>query len=222
MGAHGSRVWPFEALAARYDAWYDGAPGQLLFAAELACLRALVPQGNSPRLEVGVGSGRFAAALGLDIGLDPARAPLRLAAGRGIAVVQGAGERLPFGDRSFGTVVFVATLCFAEDPAAVLGEARRVLARSGRLVAGVVPLDSAWGRRYEAQGLAGHPFYQGARFLTLAEHRRLLADAGFTVSAACSTLTQAPSEDLVEEQVHEGVVPGAGFVAFQARLRATS
>ena len=178
-----------------------------------------MPPGPGPRLEVGVGSGRFAAALGLEVGIDPARAPLRLAAGRAVAVVQGAGERLPFGDRTFGAVVLAVTLCFADDPAALLGEARRVLAPSGRLVAGVVPLDSAWGRRYEAQGRAGHPFYQGARFLTLAEHRRMLTGAGYTVTGACSTLTQTPSDDPVEEDAQDGVVPGAGFVALQARLQ---
>ena len=207
----------FEELAVRYDAWYDSAHGQLLFDLELACLRPLLPPEPGPRLEVGVGSGRFAAALGLEIGVDPARAPLRLAAGRGGAVVQGAGERLPFGDRTFGAVVVVATLCFAANPAALLCEARRVLVPSGRLVAGIVPLDSAWGRRYEAQGRAGHPFYRGARFLTLAEHRRMLADAGFTVTGACSALTQVPSENPVEEDAQDGVVPGAGFIALQAR-----
>jgi SAM-dependent methyltransferase len=217
MGVQEKPASAFEKLTARYDAWYDTAHGQLLFDLELACLRPLLPPGPGPRLEVGVGSGRFAAALGLGVGVDPALAPLRLAAGRAVAVVQGAGERLPFGDRTFGAVVVVATLCFADDPAALLGEARRVLVPSGRLVAGVVPLDSTWGRHYEAQGLAGHPFYRGARFLTLAEHRRMLADAGFTISGACSTLTQAPSDDPVGEQVHEVVVPGAGFVALQAR-----
>ncbi len=208
----------FEELAARYDAWYDSAHGRLLFALELACLRPLVPPGPGLRLEVGVGSGRFSAALGLEVGLDPARAPLRLAARRAVGAVQGAGEQLPFRDGTFAGVLFVVTLCFADDSAALLGEARRVLAPSGRLVAGVVPFDSAWGRRYETQGRAGHPFYQGARFLTLAEHRRLLTDAGFTIAGACSTLTQAPSDDPVEEGAQAGVVPGAGFVALQARV----
>ncbi len=207
----------FEGLADRYDAWYDSAHGRLLFDLEIACLRPLLPPARGPRLEVGAGSGRFAAALGLEVGLDPVRSPLRLAAGRSVTVVQGAGEHLPFGDRTFGAVVIVVTLCFAEDPAALLREVRRVLVPSGRLVAGVVPLDSAWGRHYRAQGRAGHPFYRGARFLTLAEHHRMLTGAGFTVTGARSTLAWAPSDDPVEEDAEDGVVPGAGFVAFQAR-----
>lgn len=176
-----------------------------------------MPPGPGPRLEVGVGSGRFAAALGLEVGLDPARTPLHLATRRAVTVVQGAGEQLPFGDGTFAGVVFVVTLCFGDDPAALLGEARRILAPSGRLLAGVVPLDSAWGRRYEAQGRAGHPFYRGARFLTTAEHRRMLTTAGFTITGAYSTLTQAQSDEPMWEQAHEGAVAGAGFVAFEAR-----
>lgn len=207
----------FEELADRYDAWYASAGGRLLFELELACLTPLLAPGPGPRLEVGVGSGRFASALGLEVGLDPAATPLRLAAGRGVAAVEGTGERLPFRERVFSAVVFVATLCFADDPAGILVEARRVLAPSGHLVVGVVPLDSAWGRRYEEQGRAGHPFYRGARFLTTAEHRRMLTTAGFTITGAYSTLTQAQSDEPMWEQAHEGAVAGAGFVAFEAR-----
>ena len=45
----------------------------------------------------------------------------------------------------------------------------------------------------------------------------MLTGAGFTITGACSTLTQAPSDDPGEEDPQDGVVPGAGFVALQAR-----
>ena len=207
----------FEELAGRYDAWYDSAHGRRLFDLEVACLRPLLAPGPGPRLEIGVGSGRFAGALGLEVGLDPAVAPLRLAAARGVVGVQGTGERLPFSDGAFAAVVLVLTLCFADDPAVILGEIRRVLAPSGHLVAGVVPLDSAWGRSCEEQGRTGHPCYRSARFLTLAEHCRLLAGAGFSVVGARSTLTQAPSDEPTEEEALDGLLARAGFVALQAR-----
>ena len=97
----------FESLAERYDAWYDSPEGQLLFGLESACLRPLVVGTSTPRLEVGVGSGRFAASLGVKVGLDPAAVPLRLAATRGVRAVRGAGEQLPFADQMFGAVVLV-------------------------------------------------------------------------------------------------------------------
>ena len=208
----------FEDLAERYDAWYDTAPGRVLFDLELGALRPLLAGTGGPRLEVGIGSGRFAAALGIDVGLDPAEAPLRLAKERGVRVLLGVGDRLPFRDNTFGAVALVVTLCFAENPAGVLAEVGSVLRPGGRLVVGLVPLDSAWGRSYEEKRRAGHAFYRHARFQTLAEHRRMLATAGFRLVECRSTLLQTPSDEPVAEPVHLGVVVGAGFVALAVRL----
>ncbi len=207
----------FEDLADRYDAWYDTESGRVLFDLELGVLRPLLAGTAGPRLEAGVGSGRFAAALGLDVGLDPAEAPLRLAKARGVRVLRGVGSQLPFRDNTFGAVALIVTLCFVENPAGVLAEVGRVLRPGGRLVIGLVPLDSAWGRSYEEKGRSGHPFYRHARFQTLAEHRRMLATAGFRLVEARSTLFQAPSEEPVVEPVQSGAVAGAGFVALAAR-----
>jgi hypothetical protein len=50
----------FEALADRYDAWYDGPVGRIAFPLEVECLRPLLKGAPFPWLEVGVGTGRFA------------------------------------------------------------------------------------------------------------------------------------------------------------------
>ncbi|MHB1776128.1 MAG: class I SAM-dependent methyltransferase [Acidimicrobiales bacterium] len=207
----------FEDLAERYDAWYDTAPGRVLFDLELGAIRPLFAGTAGPRLEVGVGSGRFAAALRIEVGLDPAEMPLRVAKARGVRVLRGVGDQLPFADDTFGAVALVVTLCFVEDPVAVLAEVGRVLRSGGRLVVGLVPLDSAWGRSYEEKGRAGHPFYHHARFQTLAGHRLMLAVAGFRIVEARSTLFQAPSDEPVAEPVRSGAVGGAGFVALAAQ-----
>ncbi len=210
----------FDSLAERYDAWYDSPKGREILELESACLRPLVVGTSTPRLEVGIGTGRFAASLGIEVGLDPAAVPLCLAATRGVRVVRGAGEQLPFADHVFGAVVLVVTLCFVSDPAGTVRGARRVLRPDGRLVVGLVPADSAWGRWYEEKGRTGHPFYRTAHFLTLAEHLALLEDADLEPCGARSTLLRAPGDPrLAEEEVHDGVVPGAGFVALSAGRR---
>ena len=206
----------FERLAERYDAWYEDPAGRELFAMELACLRPLLQGTTRPRLEVGVGSGRFAAALGVEVGLDPAREPLGLARLRGVRVVQGVGERLPFRDGVFGGVLVVVTLCFADDPQMLLAEARRVLRPGGALVLGELVADSSWGQWYRQRGEAGHSFYSQARFLTVADTERMLKAAGFGVTAARSTLVQPPTDQPHPEPAVDGAGDRAGFVCLQA------
>jgi hypothetical protein len=83
---------PFAVLAERYDAWFEGA-GKLVFPIEVAALEEAARRFPRPWLEVGVGSGRFAKALGIDLGIDPARRLLALAQGRGVNAIYGRGRR---------------------------------------------------------------------------------------------------------------------------------
>lgn len=59
---------PFDAHTEQYDAWFDQHP--VAFDAEVRALQALTPS-TGRRVELGVGTGRFAQALGIDEGLDP-------------------------------------------------------------------------------------------------------------------------------------------------------
>lgn len=206
----------FERLADRYDAWYDEPAGRTLFGTEVACLSPLLEGLPRPWLGVGVGSGRFARALGAGYGIDPARAPLRLAADRGIRVVQAVGERLPFRDGSFGAVIAVVTLCFADRVDALLDEARRVLKDDGGVVLGDVFADSPWGRHYQAAGAEGHPFYSSAHFLSRSEALAALDRAGLRLVRARSTLRQPPGDTPRVESAVEGDTPDAGFVGWLA------
>jgi ubiquinone/menaquinone biosynthesis C-methylase UbiE len=92
----------FDSLAEQYDAWYDTPGGQSLFAAEVECLRPFVARLAEPILEIGVGTGRFAEALGVSHGVDPAPRPLAIAASRGVETKCAPGEDLPYDDESFG------------------------------------------------------------------------------------------------------------------------
>ncbi len=69
----------FEMLVDRYEAWYDGPVGRVAFPLEVECLRLLLEGAPFPWLEVGVGTGRFAQALGAKVGIDSAERPSRLA-----------------------------------------------------------------------------------------------------------------------------------------------
>ncbi len=201
-------VEAFSRLAEDYDRWYEGNP---LFESECLAVEAMgeVPH---PSLEVGAGTGRFAARLGLDFGLDPSLEMLRLARKRGVAAVCGRAEELPFGDGTLAGVYFLFAFCFLEDQEKALSEARRVLGPEGLLVLGIINRASAWGRLYQEKAASGHPLYRWARFLTPEELVARASSRGFAFKRAVSTLFQSPQAPPQVESPREGVHPAAGFV----------
>ena len=61
---------PFDNLASEYDAWFD-KEGSLIFFIEAQAFKTLLKSLPRPWIEIGVGSGRFAQALGIETGIDP-------------------------------------------------------------------------------------------------------------------------------------------------------
>ena len=114
---------PFERLADRYDAWFDSDKGRPVFRVEAECIRDLLEEMPRSWLEVGVGTGRFAAALDMDEGVDPSPAVLCCASQRGIRTRIGRAEKLPYKSNRFGVTLLVVTICFLEDPARALSVA---------------------------------------------------------------------------------------------------
>ncbi|MBN2301420.1 MAG: methyltransferase domain-containing protein [Lentisphaerae bacterium] len=207
---------PFEQLADRYDAWFETDRGNHVFEIEVNCIRELLKGMPRPWLEVGVGTGRFAAALDMDEGIDPSSAVLKYAAERGIQTRVGKAEQLPYPDHRFGITLLVVTICFLQDPARALYECRRVLKEDGHMILGLVPKDSQWGKLYAQKGAAGHPFYSVARFYTTKQIIQLAEDAGFYFDRATSCLFEPPDQDVeTHKSLHDGIEENAGFVTMR-------
>ena len=209
---------PFDSLADKYDSWYDGK-GRLAFEIELAALRPLLAELPKPWLEVGAGTGRFAQALGIPLGIDPSPALLARARQRGIEGLYGEGEELVFRAGSFGAVFLLTTWEFLSDPLKVLGQCRRVLKPEGLLVNAYLDRDGKWGASYVERGRQGHPLFSHAWFDAYEDVKRLTEQAGFEVTQTISTLFQGPSETVAMEEPRRGFVRGASFVVVVARKR---
>jgi SAM-dependent methyltransferase len=201
---------PFEDLASEYDAWFDGE-GSLIFSNELQAFRALLPSLPKPWLEIGVGSGRFAQALGINTGIEPSVKLVEIARSRGINAFLGRGEEQIFDAESFGTVFLIVTLCFLETPLDVLKEAKRILVPEGNLVLGLVLKESPWGKFYQQKKDEGHRFYKYAKFYSCNEVVKLLFRAGFIGGNMISILMQKPGDVKSLEEPKAGYYPDAGF-----------
>ena len=90
------KIQIFDELAQEYDKWFD--ENRFAYESEVLALRKFIPE-NGKSLEVGVGSGRFAVPLAVQIGVEPAKGMADIARKRGIKVVRAKAEGLPF-DRS--------------------------------------------------------------------------------------------------------------------------
>ncbi|MCX8195950.1 MAG: class I SAM-dependent methyltransferase [Acidilobaceae archaeon] len=206
----------FEESAEEYDKWYERHPE--IAESEARLVELMMKDAPRPALEVGVGSGFFAARAGVEVGLDPAAAMLRLARKRVNHLVRGTGEHLPFADSSLGSVLIVVTLCFAEDPVEMLKEAHRALKEGGVVVVCVIPRDSSWGSLYAELGRRGHKYYSRARLYSKQEVIYMLKAAGFLVERAAGVLRSPPPSAKLEEPSEE--LEGAGFVCIRgAKVR---
>ncbi len=210
-----SKIHVFDSLASDYDAWFE-EEGRLILASEVEALRQALPLLPNPWIEVGVGSGRFAQALGIDIGLDPSSKLLEMAGNRGISVLLGRGEEMPFKDGVFGTAFFIVTLCFVDSPREILSEAARLLKNGGKVVLGLILKESPWGQLYQREKETGHRFYSHAMFYSYGELDVLLKQAGFSVEQIASTLFQSPGEVKHIELPRQGFFADAGFTVILA------
>lgn len=206
------RSEPFEEFTDRYEEWFEHHEHE--YDAEIEALSRLVSNPEAG-LEIGVGSARFAEPLGFQYGVDPAGDMLDRARERGIEVVRGVAEALPFRAGVFDAALIVTTICFVDDIPATLAEARRVLTDDGRLVVGYIDRESPVGELYQEMK-DENPFYRHATFVSTEDLVPALEDAGFGEFEFVQTVYHPLGEVGPDEPVESGYGDGS-FVGISAR-----
>ena len=195
----------FDRYYKKYDAWYDR--NKFAYLSELEVLKKALPR-RGKGLEIGVGTGRFAHALGIATGIDPSKNMIQIAEKRGVDVKPGSGERIPFKNSVFDYAAIIITICFVNDPGKVLKEARRVLKKNGKIIMGIIDKDSFLGEFYQRKKSV---FYKEANFFNVKEITDLLKNAGFSEFSYYQTLYKLPAEIKSVERPRKGFGRG-GFV----------
>lgn len=183
----------FDQLFERYDEWFKR--NRITAENEIRLIKTILSEHQRSSIEVGIGTGFFASKIGIEVGLDPSFNMLKVAKKRSMKLLAiGVGENMPFRDESFGTVLIVVTLCFVDDPLAVIRESWRILKVGGILVTCIVPRDSPWGDHYIKLGTSGHPFYSKAKFYTVSEVVSMIENTSFKIVDIKGTLSYKPHE----------------------------
>ena len=206
------KISPFQRYTAQYENWFT--EHRWVYEAELRAVKALLPE-SGRGLEVGVGTGRFADPLGIKTGLEPSVRMRKIARHRGIKVLAGLAENLPFGDDKFGLVLMVTTVCFLDDIHKAFIEAHRVLANGGFFIAGIVDRNSLIGQKY-LKHQDESVFYKLATFFSVDEVVKIMCQSGFTDFRFRQTIFRSLSETKDKEPVKLGYGEGS-FVAIRGR-----
>jgi ubiquinone/menaquinone biosynthesis C-methylase UbiE len=205
------KVQPFEKYTFRYENWFK----QNVFAykSEIRALKEQLPK-NGISIEIGVGSGRFAAPLGIPIGLDPSKKMLKIAKQRGIESIKGVAENLPLDEAKFNFVLMITTICFLDSIEAAFKEIYRILKPTGFFLIGFIDKESHIGKIYQKYKNR-NVYYKIATFYSVDEVIFYLKQVGFKIFYISQTIFHNLTEIKEIEQSKKGYGAGA-FVVISA------
>ena len=206
------RVKPFEEFPDHYENWFE--ENQAIYESELQALRTLLPKGKQV-VEIGVGSGRFAAPLEIRTGVEPSAQMRKLARQRGIDAREGVAENLPLDDSQFDFALMVTTICFLDDIEKAFREVQRILKPAGEFIIGFIDRESEVGQTYQ-QHKDESAFYSIATFYSVDEIISYLKKTGFRDFEFVQTIFRNLSEIKEPEPVKTGYGEGS-FVGINAK-----
>ncbi len=195
------KIESFERYANKYEDWFEN--NKFAYESELQAIKEQLPE-NGEGIEIGVGSGRFAAPLGIKVGVEPSGKMREIARKRGIEVIDGVAEELPFDALKFDFALMVTLICFLDNIEAAFKEAYRILKPGGYLIIGLINKNSLVGKLYQ-QHKKNNVFYKIATFYSVDEVLCYLKKVGFKDF----NLTQTIFHDL--EEIKDVEPPKEGY-----------
>jgi len=167
----------FNSHVEEYEAWYE--KHNYAYLSEVAAIKEQflkLPE-NLRGIEVGLGTGRFAKPLGIKEGIEPAMEMAKEAMKRGVEIMKGVAEHLPYAALQFDFVLFV-TICHLDNVKEAFAEAHRVLKNGGCIIVGFLDKDQSVAKQYEDKR-GRSTFFKHANFYSIDRVDNLLKEAGF-------------------------------------------
>jgi len=206
-----AKTKPFEENRELYEEWF--IRNDAVYKSELKAIRHFIPE-QGKGIEIGIGSGLFAKPLGIKDGIEPSEKMRELAIKRGLNVLNGVAEKLPFKDNEYDFALMVTTICFVDNPAKAIREVNRILMSGGHFILAFVDKNSKVGKEYQKMKERSL-FYKDAIFFSTEELLSLLKTNGFKESQIVQTVF-GNLEDVNEIQNFKTGYSDGSFVVISA------
>lgn len=203
----------FNKGSKNFEIWFEN--NENLFLSELNALKEMVTDpGNC--LSIGVGNGLFAEKLGIKKGVEPAAGMANLAREKGIEVIKGRAEDIPFPDNSYKQVLLGTILGYVENKEKAIKEAYRILRNEGEVIISILPAEGSFtmlyklaetNNSYDKNIAPEYPypldFIKDTEWITTKKLINLMKKTGFKNLEFVQTLTKHPkySSNSVEKAV---------------------
>ncbi len=206
-----AKIEPFNNHIFEYEQWFDD--NEFVYKSEIQAIERLIPE-NGRGIEIGIGSGLFAKPLGIFEGCDPSEKMRKRATEKGLSVIDGIAENLPYMTESADFILMVTTICFVDDVDKTFEEINRVLRPNGKVIVAFVDKDSPVGQQY-LKAKEKSIFYKDATFFSTKEVLKLLKNHNFIVDATLQTVF-GNMNDINETQHPEKGYGEGSFVVIRA------
>lgn len=206
------RIEPFERYPFKYEQWF--IKNKYAYKSELLAIRKQLPK-SKIGVDIGVGSGRFAAPLGIKLGVEPSSKMRMLSKKKMINLIDSIAENLPFKSSIFDFVLMVTTICFVDDVEVSFKEVFRILKPEGIFIIGFIDRNSEIGKFYE-QHKKLSVFYNIADFYSVDKVVSFLKKAKFKHFNFSQTIFHPLSAINKIEKVKNGYGKGS-FVVIKAK-----
>ncbi|HHV85349.1 MAG TPA: class I SAM-dependent methyltransferase [Petrimonas sp.] len=188
--------------ALRYEEWFVN--NNHIFGSEVETIRSLITPYRKG-IEIGVGTGLFASSFGILNGIEPCKYMAQKAIERGINVINGYAEYLPFPDNNFDFVLMVTVDCFLSDLQKAFHEINRILMCEGFFIIAFLDKSTTLGNIYQEKK-ASNEFYKGANFHAGNEIKDMLLKTDFNIVDMKQTVFNLQNEpQLIKDNIGEGL-----------------
>ncbi|MCK5823213.1 MAG: class I SAM-dependent methyltransferase [Bacteroidales bacterium] len=165
----------FDKHYEQYEKWF--MLNKNVYLSEIKAIQDFIPR-HKKGMEVGMGSGLFAIPLSIEDGIEPSEKMRVIAKNRGLNVIDGIAENLPYSSNSYDFALIVTTICFVDEIKKSFLEVKRVLKFGGKFIVGFVDKDSSLGKNY-LKNKEDSLFYKDATFYSTNTVLNLLKECGF-------------------------------------------